>query len=263
MESKRNTEQSFCPPSETTQARLYPPSQKTAGVSPRLNASQSSASADFAPPSIRKGYRGREPAELYNPIRGFTLLELLVVISILALLATTTILVINPAELLKRARDSERISDLSVMQSAIHFYLGTTKTIDLDGSTGNCANEWFTHKSGTANPFQGPTTMAATTSRTIDGTGWIPIDFSLSSAGTPLTILPIDPQSDGTTYYYAYGCDNSSSTYELNANFESEGYSCGGNTDAESSDGGDRPPGGAGCTEPTRYEVGTEPGLDM
>lgn len=38
--------------------------------------------------------------------KGFTLIELLIVIGILAVLATAVIMVLNPAELLKQARDS-------------------------------------------------------------------------------------------------------------------------------------------------------------
>ena len=41
--------------------------------------------------------------------RGFTLIELLVVIAILAVLATATILVLNPAELLKEGRSVQDI----------------------------------------------------------------------------------------------------------------------------------------------------------
>ena len=44
--------------------------------------------------------------------RGFTLLELLIVIGILATLATVVVLIINPAERLARTRDAKRIVDL-------------------------------------------------------------------------------------------------------------------------------------------------------
>ena len=60
--------------------------------------------------------------------KGFTLLELLIVIGILAILAGVVVLVLNPAELLRQARDSQRISDLSTMRSAIS---GMATTRDL------------------------------------------------------------------------------------------------------------------------------------
>ena len=55
--------------------------------------------------------------------KGFTLIELLIVITILAILATAVALVLNPAELLKQGRDSTRLSDLAVIQSALALYV--------------------------------------------------------------------------------------------------------------------------------------------
>ena len=55
--------------------------------------------------------------------KGFTLLELLIVIAILAILATATILVLNPAELLKQARDSQRVTDIANLNSALSLYV--------------------------------------------------------------------------------------------------------------------------------------------
>src|SRR3989338_2108717 len=48
--------------------------------------------------------------------KGFTLIELLVVIAIIAVLAVAVILTLNPAELLKQARDSTRVSDMSTLK---------------------------------------------------------------------------------------------------------------------------------------------------
>src|SRR3990167_10454746 len=55
--------------------------------------------------------------------RGFTLLELIIVIAILAVLAVAVVIVLNPAEVLAKARDSNRLSDLSALKSAIALYL--------------------------------------------------------------------------------------------------------------------------------------------
>ena len=55
--------------------------------------------------------------------KGFTLLELLIVIGILSILSTTVVLVINPAQLLKKARDAQRISDLNTVKTAIAYIL--------------------------------------------------------------------------------------------------------------------------------------------
>ena len=48
-----------------------------------------------------------------SPKKGFTLIELLIVIAIIAILAVVVVLVLNPAELLRQSRDSQRLSDIS------------------------------------------------------------------------------------------------------------------------------------------------------
>src|SRR3989344_9411549 len=65
--------------------------------------------------------------------RGFTLLELIIVIAILAILSVAVILVINPAETLARARDSQRFSDLAAVKAAVGLYLSQAATPDMDG----------------------------------------------------------------------------------------------------------------------------------
>ncbi len=54
--------------------------------------------------------------------KGFTLLELLVVIGIIGLLAS--IIVINLTSARKRARDTKRIADLRTLQTAMEDYYG-------------------------------------------------------------------------------------------------------------------------------------------
>ena len=54
--------------------------------------------------------------------KGFTLIELLIVIAIIAILAVVVVLTLNPAELLRQARDSNRISDFATIKSALALY---------------------------------------------------------------------------------------------------------------------------------------------
>ena len=135
--------------------------------------------------------------------RGFTLLELLIVIGILAILAATTVLVLNPAELLKQARDSQRVSDLATLNSALGMYVTDVSSPDL-GTSANCdvyndgTNEIIANCGG-----RHVGTTVSSTLRTVDNTGWLPVPFSGISGGSPLPVLPIDP-SHNSTYFYSY-----------------------------------------------------------
>lgn len=187
--------------------------------------------------------------------KGFTLIELLIVIGILAILATATILVLNPAQLFAQARDSQRISDLSALKSALSFYLATAATPALAPQTaGNtCGTNFWATIAGATSAFSGTPTLSTQVALTITGTGWVPVDLTTSSGGAPLSALPRDP-SNTTTYNYQYQCDNTNRWFEVNANMESTRYASGGTNDVEGTDGG---------SVGTIYEIGNDPGLDL
>ena len=69
-------------------------------------------------------------------MKKFTLLELLIVIGILAILATAVTLVLNPIEMLKQSRDGKRLSDLRALNNAITFFITASTTPT--GNTFNC-----------------------------------------------------------------------------------------------------------------------------
>ena len=58
-----------------------------------------------------------------SKISSFTLVELLIVIAILAVLAAAVVIVLNPAELLAQARDSQRLSDISTLKNAVDLMI--------------------------------------------------------------------------------------------------------------------------------------------
>ena len=183
--------------------------------------------------------------------RGFTLLELLIVIGILAILAATTVLVLNPAELLKQARDSQRVSDLATLNSALGMYVTDVSSPAL-GTSANCYvhNNTYAITPNCGGRHSGKL-LTSTTLRTVAGSGWLPVDFSSISGGSPLPTLPVDP-TNNATYFYSYALNNGSTTYELDVVFESAKYMT--DLDLDGKDGG---------SDDAIYEIGTDPGLDL
>ena len=173
--------------------------------------------------------------------KGFTLLELLIVIAILAILSTVVVLVLNPAEYLAQARDSQRISDLSALNSVLSLYLANTSSTPVQFCPNIAPANIYCTASGNIPGASGGSPTACTpaliSSSTAIGTaGWIPVDFTSIPGGSPLGKKPIDP-TNSTTYKYAYGCDQTPS-YEMSAKLESSKFKHGGAADKESNDGG-------------------------
>jgi prepilin-type N-terminal cleavage/methylation domain-containing protein len=180
--------------------------------------------------------------------KGFTLLELLIVIGIIAILSVILILVLNPAETLKKSRDVQRMSDLATMKTALGLILTSSTTPLLSGTVGNTLCEggtgadsiWYSIGSDTTSitdaDLDGGTLVdvqvTAVNLTLTDGTGWIPVRFSWLSGGSPISNLPIDPTntiSSGAAVttsdlVYRYGCDASDLTFEFDARLESTAY---------------------------------------
>ena len=155
-------------------------------------------------------------------------------------------MVLNPAEMLKKSRDTRRLQDSDAIASALSLYLAEVTSPSL-GTTGEVYCSY-------ADTAAAPCTKTVTTgTRDIDGTGWIPVNFTQISTGAPFSALPVDPvNSKSSGLYYMYACNQASSTFELNATFESKYYK-----DTVNLDGTD------GGNNDAKYEKGNDPGLDL
>ena len=160
--------------------------------------------------------------------RGFTLLELLIVIAILAVLATVVIITLDPAEIMRKTRDVQRISDLSNLKTAIQMYL-------IDYATDTL-------------PWATSATSSTSTSPNTPTNNWLGINFTLMPSGSPLSRIPIDPVNN-ETYQYRFQSSSTVSKidFEIDAKFESKYYTTG-DTRLDNKDAGDND---------TRYETGT------
>jgi len=157
--------------------------------------------------------------------KGFTLIELLIVIAIIGLLAAVVLIAINPAEMMKRGRDSQRLSDVTNLKKAIDIYVATSFQIPA-----TCV----------ASTLYGCGAAACTDAqRSSAGTGWVPIILTQN-----IPTLPVDPSSGQTITYtaavpgtatanYRLACSPASTTFEINTYLESTT-----NTSKISSDGG-------------------------
>ncbi len=217
----------------------------------------------------------------YFSKKGFTLLELLIAIAILAVLGLILFLTINPGELLKKSRDAQRMSDLSTINTAISLYkvnISVPKMAGIDnvGCKGTVnSTDWqptdyiyysypndapgsvISGKNFDGMTFTtgGPHQVTQESSGLINGLGWLPINFTKIIGNSPISNLPIDPvnkiadptQPNDKDLVYRYICLENNLKYEINATLESQAYTVSDNKMAN--DGGNNA---------NYYEVGTD-----
>ena len=156
--------------------------------------------------------------------KGFTLVELIVVIAIIALLAGVLALVINPAQMLAKGRDSKRLREMDTLQSALTVALTEQEIVLTD--TSGCT-----------------TCPSASGTQAVDGTnGWIKFTIPATKTGLAkyLPAVPVDPTN---TTIYVYTFASTITGYEINAVMESTD-----NATKMTTDGGN---------DAAAYEVGT------
>jgi len=82
---------------------------------------------------------------------GFTLIELLIVIAIIGVLTSVVVLAINPVQMMRKSRDSARVSDMVNIKKALSLYL--LKNESLPGMT----YTYGEHERQTSGVCPGPT----------------------------------------------------------------------------------------------------------
>ncbi len=112
--------------------------------------------------------------------RGFTLIEILVVIGIIAVLAAVVLVAINPSRQFKLARDSQRVSNMNALLNSISQNIAEHRGVFMCGNT----------------VLALPTTPKIVKSATsTDG-----IDLAPCVVPTYVSVLPYDPSATGAHY---------------------------------------------------------------
>lgn len=129
---------------------------------------------------------------MFKKIAGFTLVEMLIVVGIIAILASIILLGLAPAR--QASRDARRIADLREVQTVLETYYN------------KCS----------AYPGGGTSPSASCTNTSV--TDWTSLQTALKTAGVA-TVLPIDPLNKSPNQY-AYAVSGSGQSYTLSDTLE-------------------------------------------
>lgn len=113
------------------------------------------------------------PKYTISNLKGFTLIEILISVTLVSILAGLLISVINPAGLRAKARDSQRKADLKQIQTALELYFADNRQY----------------------PFSSPTCGAVCQWRQVNGSN--PLETALET-GQYINKVPLDPKLAGT-----------------------------------------------------------------
>lgn len=174
--------------------------------------------------------------------KGFSLLELLIVIAVILILSSVIVVVLNPSEALKKSRDTQRLADLETVSRALTQYVASLPDPILDWfAVGSCLTSDPTFTNQAAISYSAPAAgspsclyslvegsdataqfaslgtiwcIYSSDPTAIDGSGWVHTDFTSIPGGSPLASLPVDPinavadpnNPKSTDLAYRYAC---------------------------------------------------------
>jgi general secretion pathway protein G len=123
--------------------------------------------------------------------KGFTLIEMLIVVAIIAILAGSVLVGLGPVQ--RQGRDSRRIADLRQVQNALELYYNKCGYYPGDAAAPSCPGSW-------ANPAD-----------------WAALSTVVKTSGLGVNQVPNDPSANKN---YDYQAANNGTTYVLRAQLE-------------------------------------------
>jgi prepilin-type N-terminal cleavage/methylation domain-containing protein len=132
---------------------------------------------------------------------GFTLIELMVVIAVVAVLAGSLVMAINPQSIVQKSRDAKRMQDIDTLAKALSLALAEGE-IQLSVNSSSCTS--CKSNNGTL---------------VTSGSGYVKFVIPVDKTGLTkyLSTLPVDPLNTGN-YVYTFG--STLNDFELNTVFE-------------------------------------------
>jgi prepilin-type N-terminal cleavage/methylation domain-containing protein len=124
--------------------------------------------------------------------KGFTLIEILIVVAIIGILASVVLIGLAPAQ--KRGRDARRLADLKEVQTGLELYYG--KCGHYPGTSDDCSTA----------PAGGDV-------------AWANLTDTLTKGGIGVNQVPHDPSTGSS---YKYGIDAGGTSYVLEAVLEQD-----------------------------------------